>query len=46
MKWGKYTLHIYWSDGVTIECRYFDTKNAARKYVKYNGITNYLIDLT
>lgn len=44
MKRGKCTLHIYWDDGVTIECRYFNTKNAAIGYVKNNGITNYIID--
>lgn len=44
MKRGKYTLHIYWSDGVTIELRYFYTENAAREYVERNGIVDYLID--
>ena len=44
MKRGRYELHIYWNDGVTIECRYFNTKKAAMEYVKHNGITNYLID--
>lgn len=43
MKRGKYTLHIYWGDGVTIKCRDFNTENAAREYVKNNGIVNYLI---
>lgn len=40
----KAELHIYWSDGVTIECRYFPTKKAAKEYVKDNGIIDYLID--
>lgn len=38
------TLHIYWDDDVTIECRYFPTKKAAEKYAKDNGCTNYKID--
>ena len=44
MKKNKYTLHIYWDDGVTIECRYFPTEDSAKKYVRDNGIVNYLID--
>lgn len=42
IKRSKYELHIYWDDGVTIECRYFNTKKKdAMEYVKNNGITNY-----
>lgn len=44
MRHGKYTLHIYWNDGVTIELRYFYTERAAKEYVAENGITNYKID--
>ena len=40
----KFTLHIYWDDGVTIENRYFPSKNAAKSYAKGNGIVNYMID--
>lgn len=38
------TLHIYWPDGCTIECRYFPTVIAAENYVKDNGIVDYKID--
>lgn len=38
-----YELHIYWDDDVTVECRYFPTKNKAEEYAKTNGIGNYLI---
>ena len=38
------TLHIYWDDDVTIEWRYFPTKEAAKKYAKSRGVTNYMID--
>ena len=41
---GNITLHIYWDDDVTIECRYFQSKKAAEKYVDDNGVTNYIID--
>ena len=44
MRGGKVELHIYWDDNVTIECRYFDTKRSAKRYVKENGIINYKID--
>jgi len=43
MKRGKYELHIYWDDDVTVECRYFDTTKDAESYAKTNGITNYRI---
>ena len=43
MKRGKYELHIYWDDGVTIESRYFDTTKDAESYAKANGIVNYKI---
>lgn len=43
MSKGKYELHIYWEDGVTIECRYFLTEKMAEKYAKDNGISNYRI---
>ena len=43
MNRGKYKLHIYWEDGVTIECRYFPTKKMAEEYAKGNGISNYKI---
>ena len=39
-----FTLHIYWDDDVTIECRYFQSKKDALEYVKNNGISNYKID--
>ena len=39
----KYELHIYWEDGVTIECRYFYTKKEAEAYAESEGITNYKI---
>lgn len=38
------TLHIYWSDGATVELRYFPNKRCAEQFVKHNGIVNYLID--
>ena len=38
-----YELHIYWDDDVTVECRYFPTKNKAEEYAKANGIGNYRI---
>jgi hypothetical protein len=38
-----YELHIYWDDGVTVECRYFPTKKKAKEYAKSNGIPNYVI---
>ena len=38
------TLHHYWDDGVTIECRYFPSKKMAKKFAKDNGYVNYLID--
>ena len=44
MRGGKVELHIYWDDNVTIECRYFYSKKAAKRYVKENGIINYKID--
>ena len=41
-----YTLHIYWDDDVTIECRYFRTKKEAKQYAIDNGIpkSKYIID--
>ena len=39
----KITLHIYWDDDVTIECRYFQTEKQAMKYVKRHGIIKYRI---
>lgn len=41
---NKVTLHIYWDDGITIECRYFPTKKRAKKYCHDNGCINYKID--
>ena len=40
----KHELSIYWDDDVTIECRYFPSKKAAKKYAKDNGHINYKID--
>jgi hypothetical protein len=40
---GKYELHIYWDDGVTIECRYFGKRKDAESYAKANGVANYKI---
>lgn len=40
---GKYELHIYWDDGVTIESRYFDKRKDAEAYAKTNGYPNYII---
>ena len=40
----KITLHIYWDDDVTVECRDFPSKKAAKKYAKDNGCINYKID--
>lgn len=37
-------LHIYWDDDVTIECRKFKSISSAERYVKNEGITNYLIE--
>lgn len=41
---SKVTLHIYWSDGATIELRYFPTDKMAKEHVKRNGIVDYMID--
>lgn len=30
-------LHIYWNDGVTIECRKFPSILSAKRYVKNEG---------
>ena len=40
----QWTLHNYWDDGVTIECRYFPTKKRAKQFAKDNGYVNYQID--
>lgn len=40
----KWTLHHYWSDEQTIECRYFSTKKDAESFAKRNGYTDYKID--
>ena len=40
----KFTLHIYWGDGATVEYRYFPTKEKAEQYAKDNGISDYVID--
>ena len=37
------TLNIYWTDNVTIEERYFPSRNQAKQYAKCNGIANYQI---
>ena len=37
-------LHIYWNDGVTIECRKFPSILSAKRYVKNEGIKNYSIE--
>lgn len=39
-----WTLHIYWDDDVTIECRYFWSWKEAKAYAQQNGIENYKID--
>ena len=38
-----FVLHIYWDDGVTIECRYFHHYEDAFQYAKDNGIEHYKI---
>jgi hypothetical protein len=38
------TLHIYWEDGITIECRYFPNKEEAENYARDNGYVDYTID--
>ena len=43
MKPIKSELKIYWDDGVTIECRYFQSIRQAKNYVNANGIRNYKI---
>lgn len=40
----EWTLHHYWDDGVTIECRYFPTKKAAKAFAEKEGYVNYIID--
>lgn len=30
-------LKYYWEDGVTVECRYFPTKEAAKAFAKSEG---------
>ena len=37
-------LHIYWNDGVTIECRKFPSILSAKRYVKNEGIKKYSIE--
>ena len=37
-------LHIYWDDGVTIECRKFPSMLSAKRYVKNEGIKKYTIE--
>lgn len=44
MKAIKSTLKIYWEDDVTVELRYFPSISQAKKYVKTNGIANYIIE--
>lgn len=39
-----WTLHIYWDDDVTIECRYFWSRKEAKAYAEQNGVENYKID--
>lgn len=34
---AKWELKYYWEDGVTIECRYFATRNDASEFAKYEG---------
>ena len=36
-------LKNYWEDGVTIECRYFPTKKAAKAFAISEGYSNYKI---
>jgi len=43
-KVNKNTLHIYWEDDVTVECRDFPNKKAAEQYAKDNGCVDYMID--
>jgi hypothetical protein len=40
----QWELHHYWCDGCTIECRYFPSKKAAKKFAKDNGYVKYKID--
>lgn len=42
---AKYELKNYWSDGCTIECRYFLSKKDAEDFAKQEGYTNYKIVL-
>ena len=37
-------LHIYWDDGVTIECRKFPSMLSAKRYANNEGIKNYTIE--
>ena len=37
MNWKKWELKYYWEDGVTIECRYFDTMKEAEAYAEAEG---------
>jgi len=43
MKKGSYELKIYWDDDCTVECRYFNSKSAAKEYAERNGYVNYKI---
>ena len=36
-------LKNYWEDGVTIECRYFPTKEAAEAFAEHEGYVDYKI---
>lgn len=39
----RYMLKIYWSDDITVECRYFSTKYDAEDYAKHNVVDKYVL---
>lgn len=41
---NRFELKHYWEDGVTIECRYFSSKEQAEKFAKDNGYCEYVIE--
>lgn len=40
----RFELCLYWDDGVTIEVRYFPTREEAEEYAIHNGTDEYIIN--
>lgn len=41
----RFELHLYWDDGVTIEVRYFETREEAESYALESGMAYIIYDL-